>query len=84
MRSASATAAEDTESAERPIAVSVRARLPTSIAWRNTRASADPDAPSASARFHASRTWPRISPSPRIIESSPAATPKRWETALSS
>ena len=33
---------------------------------------------------HASRTWPRISPSPMIIESRPAATPKRCATAASS
>ena len=31
---------ERDHSAERPIAVSVRTRLPTSIAWRKTRASA--------------------------------------------
>ena len=34
--------------------------------------------------FHASRTWPRISPSPMIIESRPAATPNRCATAASS
>ena len=31
-----------------------------------------------------SRTWPRISPSPMIMESRPAATPKRCATAASS
>ena len=77
VRSASATAAEDTDNARRPIAVSVRTRLPSSIACRKTRAIAWPDAPSDSASCQASRTWPRISPSPTIIESRPAATPKR-------
>ena len=41
-------------------------------------------ADSCSATCHASRTWPRISPSPMIIESRPAATPKRCATAASS
>ena len=57
---------------------------PTSTAWRNVRESSGPLADSCSAAFHASRTWPRISPSPMIIESRPAATPKRCATAASS
>ncbi len=81
---ASDTAADDTDTACRPIAVSVRARLPTSIAWRNVRESNGPLASSRSAACHASRTWPRISPSPMIIESRPAATPNRCATAASS
>ena len=46
--------------------------------------SSGPLAASRSAACHASRTWPRISPSPMIIESRPAATPKRCATAASS
>ena len=53
---ASATAADDTDTAWRPMAVSVRVRLPTSIAWRNVRDSTGPLADSRSAAFHASRT----------------------------
>ena len=66
------------------MAVSVRDRLPTSTAWRKVRDNHGPLADSRSAAFHASRTWPRISPSPMIIESRPAATPKRCATAASS
>ena len=78
------TAADETDTAWRPISVSVRARLPTSMAWRNVRESSGPTVPSASAARHASRTWPRISCSPMIIESSPAATANRCVTAASS
>ena len=51
---ASATAADETDTAWRPMAVSVRARLPTSIAWRNVRDRSGPLAPSRSA------TLPRL------------------------
>ena len=40
--------------------------------------------PSRTAVCHASRTWPRISLSPTIIESRPAATENRCATAASS
>ena len=72
------------DTAWRPMPVSVRARLPTSTAWRNVRDRNWPTEPSRSATCHASRTWPRISPSPMIMESRPAATPKRCATAASS
>ena len=47
------TAAWDTDAVARPIAVSVRARLPTSTAWRNSRFSAAREPPSACASSHA-------------------------------
>ena len=81
---ATVTAADGTDTAWRPMAVSVRARLPTSTAWRKTRDTSGPIMDSCSATRHASRTCPRISPSPTIIESTPAATPNRCATAASS
>ena len=76
-----ATAACETEVMWRPMAVSVRARLPASSAWRNRRLRVGPAAPSSRARSQACFTWPRISLSPSTAESSPAATAKRWATA---
>ena len=78
---AMATAAVDTEATWRPMPVSVRARLPTSRAWRNSRFSCDPAACSVWARSHATRTWPRISASPITAESRPAATENRCDAA---
>ena len=64
-------------------AVSVRARLPTLRAWRNSRSSVERTPPSSLATCHAVRTWPRISLSPSTAESSPAATSKRcWRGGL--
>ncbi len=81
---ARATAADDSDTAPRPMPVSARDRFPTSMAKRKTRPRLWPAVPSSSATLMASRTWPRICPSPRITESTPAATPKRWATAASS
>ena len=81
---ARATAADDSDTAPRPMPVSARDRFPTSMAKRKIRARLCWAVPSSSALFRASRTWPRIWPSPRITESTPAATPKRWATAASS
>ena len=64
--------------------VSARERLPTRRAcWKSTLR-AGPTVPSSWPRRSASRVWPRIWPSPTAIESRPAATWKRWETAPSS
>ena len=60
-----------------------RACRPRSPGGRRATASG-PIIDSCSATRHASRTWPRISPSPTIIESTPAATPNRCATAASS
>ena len=79
-----ATAAWETEVVFSPMAVSVRARLPASRAWRKSMLRVAPVAPSASARSQAVRTWPRISLSPSTAESSPAATEKRCWAAASS
>ena len=76
--SAIATAAIDTEAVVGAKPVSVRTRLPTSTAWRNSRLRTARAVPSAFAASHASRTWPRISVSPSTAESSPAATANRW------
>ena len=81
---ARATAADDSDTAPRPMPVSARDRFPTSMAYRKMRARPCWAVPSSSALFRASRTWPRIWPSPRITESTPAATPKRWAMAASS
>ena len=78
------TAAWLTEAVPRPMAVSVRTRLPTSIAVRNSRLSDALAPPSWRASSHALRTWPRISLSPSTAESSPAATSNRWVIAPSS
>ena len=43
-----------------------------------------PVAPCSYANLYASRTWPRISASPNIIESSPAETRNKWRTACRS
>ena len=61
--------------------VSVRARLPTSIACLNTRLSAAPHVPSSTASSHASRTCPWTSLSPSTVDSMPDATANRWATA---
>ena len=79
-----ATAAWESEVVPRAMAVSDRARLPTSMAWRNSRVSTGPAEPSARASSQESRTWWRISPSPMMAESMPDATWKRWATAPSS
>ena len=77
---ASAAAAEDTDAGLSAIAVSARTFFPACSAWRNTRSSTGPVVPAS----NAVRTWPRISPSPGTIESSPAATRKRCNAAASS
>ena len=81
---AMATAAVDTDAMWRAMPVSVRARLPTSSAWRNSRLSGEPAVPFL------------LGPLPRLAdlaedlgladtaESSPAATANRWATASSS
>ena len=76
-----ATAAWDTDVMLREMAVSVRTRLPTSRAWRNSGLSTGPTLPSAAAVSHEERTWPRISCSPMTAESRPDATAKRWRAA---
>ena len=58
------TAAWDTDVTCWAMRVSVRARLPTSRAWRNNRLRLRRAVPSVRATSHASRTWPRISCSP--------------------
>ena len=77
---ASAAAAAGTDAGLSPIAVSVRTSLPSFSAWRNTRSSSGP----GEAASKAARTWPRISLSPGISESSPAETRKRCSAAASS
>ncbi len=79
-----ATAAVDTEAMWRAMPVSVRARLPTSSAWRNSRLSDEPAVPSSWARSQACRTWPSTSASPTTADSSPAVTANRCATASSS
>ena len=77
---ASAAAADETDAGLSLIAVSVRTFLPTRSASRNNRSSTGPCAPAS----YASRTWPRISPSPGTSESRPAATRNRCSAAASS
>ncbi len=79
--SASSTAIDDTDTRERLMPVSVRARLPALSASRKRRLVIGPVVPSTSASSYARRTWPWISFSPTIIESSPAATLNRCRTA---
>ena len=74
---ASAAAAAGTDAGLSPIAVSTRARRPACSAIRKIRSSSGPATPAS----NASRTWPRISPSPGTSESSPAATRNRWSAA---
>ena len=64
--------------------VSARERLPTRSACWNSTLRAGPTVPISWPSRSASRVWPRIWPSPTAIESSPAATWNRWETAPSS
>ena len=78
------TAAWLIDAVPRPMAVSVRARLPTRTAWRKSRSSVERTPPSSWATCHAVRTWPRISLSPSTAESRPAATSKRCWAAASS
>ena len=61
---AKATAAWDTEVMCWEIPVSVRARLPTSAAWRKRALRVVPHVPSSRAVSHAFFTWPWISCSP--------------------
>ena len=66
------------------MSVSARERLPTrSACWKSTLR-AGPTVPCSWPRRSASRVWPRICPSPTAIESRPAATWNRCETAPSS
>ncbi len=81
---ATATAADGIDTGWREIPVSVRTRLPDSTACLNIRDNSCGAVSSRTAACHASRTWPRISLSPTIIESRPAATEKRCATAASS
>ena len=78
------TAADTRVGAARSMPVSARARLPTRSACWNSTLSAGPTLPCSWPLRSASRVWPRIWPSPTAIESSPAATWNRWETAPSS
>ena len=74
----------DERGAALSMSVSARERLPTrSACWKSTL-SAGPTVPSSWPSRSASRVWPRIWPSPTAIESSPAATWNRCETAPSS
>ncbi len=77
-RPAISTAACDTDAVPRAMPVSVRARLPVSTAWRNSRLRVGPTVPSSTPAAQAAFTWPRTSVSPRTSESTPAATRKRW------
>ena len=79
-----ATAACDTDAMLRAMPVSVRARLPASRAWRKSRLSAGPAAPSSRARSQATLIWPWISLSPSTAESSPAVTAMRCCAAAES
>ena len=72
------------EGAAWAMSVSAWERLPIRRACWNSTLSAGPTVPSSWPRRSASRVWPRICPSPTTIESSPAETWKRWETAPSS
>ena len=77
-------AAETRVGAARSMPVSAWARLPTrSACWKRVLR-VGPTEPSSWPRPSASRVWPRIWASPTAIESRPAATWKRWETAPSS
>ncbi len=77
-------AAVTSDGAARSMSVSACARLPTrSACWKRVL-SAGPTVPCSWPTRSASRVWPRIWPSPTTIESRPAATWKRWETAPSS
>ena len=77
-------AAETSDGAARSMSVSAWARLPTRSACWKSVLRAGPTVPCSWPTRSASRVWPRIWPSPTTIESSPAATWKRWETAPSS
>ena len=72
--SASFTATWGTESELSPIPVSERTCLPTLSEVWNRRLSTTPVRRSSVAALYASRTWPRISPSPTTIESRDEAT----------
>ena len=76
-----ATAAELTEDGWRPSIVSRRTRRPAFRAPTKTASSSRSVVPAARAAWYARRTCPRISCSPRICESSPAATLYRCRTA---
>ena len=71
---ARSTATEGTLTRLAPIAVSVRTRLPARSAAANRRLVSGPVAPALTAASCARRTWPWISASPTIIDSSPAVT----------
>ncbi len=77
-------AAETRLGATRSMSVSACERLPTRSACWNSTLSAGPTVPASWPSRSASRVWPRIWLSPSTIESSPAATWNRWETAPSS
>ena len=79
-RCASAAAADGTEAGFWPIVVSTRTRRPARSASRNSRSRIGPAVPASCA----ARSWPRISPSPGTLESSPAATRNRWMPTASS
>ena len=77
---AMATAACDTEAVPRAMSVSVRARLPVSTAWRNSRLRIGPAAPSSGpvpGRAHLTEDLALA----ETAESSPAATANRWRMA---
>jgi len=81
---ASSTAAKDTETACRPISVSVRTFLATAKACVNSAWRMGPTVSHACASANASFTWPRICGSPTIMESRLEATRNAWRTASAS
>ncbi len=78
---ANSTAAKATDTAWRPIPVSVRTFLATAKAWVKRVWSVGPTVSHDWASAKASFTWPRIWGSPTIIESRLALTRKAWCTA---
>jgi hypothetical protein len=81
---ASSTAVDETETARRPISVSVRTRLATLKTWLMRALSTGPTVRQAWASAKASFTCPRIWLSPTTSESRLAATRNAWRMASSS
>jgi PAS domain S-box-containing protein len=81
---ARSSATVTSEGAALSMSVSACTRLPTRSACWNSVFRAGPIVPDSWPTRSASRACPRIWPSPTTIESSPAATWNRWETAPSS
>ena len=78
---AASTATVATDAWPSEIFVCVRTRLPVASAARNSRLVSGPVVRAASARSYARLTWPWISASPTIIESSPLTTRNRCRAA---